>query len=166
MIDLFGSTKFIKIEVVETILSSSEEVKKIYKDKINIKDYLSNFDSYLYGVLMLPNRDINKVIDMLNNYIKYMYIPLIKEDSFYIVKSRLISEIMKIKYNKSKIYDKYIKIIKKEYKEIFNKIIDSKEEVEKRIIDNKTKEDIKDILINYYAIYEDKQFVYRIYDGK
>jgi len=113
MRDLFGSTKYIKFGVLETILSSSnavndllelEEQKKLEGD-FSFLDYLANLDSYLYGLIKLPSNDTKNLEIWINNYIKYLYIPLIEKDCIYLVKSRLIGELSKVKNKDSEIGD-------------------------------------------------------------
>ena len=84
MRDLFNSTNFIKFREIETILRSSDAVNKIIEKAINnqingkysLDDYLSNIDSYLYGIVQLPSNNIEEIKEWIKNYIQYLYITL------------------------------------------------------------------------------------------
>lgn len=168
MRDLFGSTKYIKFGVLETILSSSNAVSDLLKleglennleEDFSFLDYVSNLDSYLYGLIILPPEDIKKLSIWLNNYINNLYIPLLEKDSLYLVKSKLISEIFKLKTQNSKIDPKLkntclrVLDILESVSESYKKEIETS--LEKRIDD----EYIKDYLKIYNTIYNDNCFL-------
>jgi len=155
MRDLFGSTSFIEFEVLETILGSSDAVKKILHGEDNLyklEDYVSNMDSYLYGVSIIPPEDVTLVNLWIKNYIDYLYIPLINTDSLYIVKSRFIKEIL----NKTSRMDKKVRtyINDEIYNEIRRIIVYNKEILQSRLSDLRNDKNIESYLKNYYSIYE------------
>ncbi len=163
MRDLFGSTSFIKFEVLETILSSSDELESLLtkKEDSSFLDLISNLDSYLYGLIMLKKEN-DEIKKWLNNYIFILYMNLIKRNSLYIVKSYLLKEIMNVDNDSSRIditIKDYIKEIKEKIKET---IQNSKTNLEKEL------EKIYDIgfLKNYYEIYKDKSFITKISKDK
>lgn len=168
MRDLFGSTKYIKFGVLETILSSSNAVSDLLKleglennleEDFSFLDYVSNLDSYLYGLIILPPEDIKKLSIWLNNYINNLYIPLLEKDSLYLVKSKLISEIFKLKTQNSKIDPKLKNTCLRVLDTLENVSESYKKEIEisleKRIDD----EHIKDYLKIYNTIYNDNCFL-------
>ncbi len=171
MRDLFGSTKYIKFGVLETILSSSnavndllelEEQKKLEGD-FSFLDYLANLDSYLYGLIKLPSNDTKNLEIWINNYIKYLYIPLIEKDCIYLVKSRLIGELSKVKNKDSEIGDNLKDICLETLDFILATVEYKKEELERKLTSMINDEYIQEFLINYYNIYEDKEFIKTIY---
>lgn len=175
MRDLFGSTKYIEFEVLETILSSSnavnslleyEDNKNIFEERYTFLDYLSNLDSYLYGLMLLPPEDITKLKIWINNYIKYLYLPLIEKDNLFIVKSKVISEIIKIKKYTTRIDKKITEICTSILDLILVNIRNKKQDLEIKILKELENENIIDYLVNYYNIYEDKKFIKELYHKK
>jgi len=171
MRDLFDSTNFIKFGDVETILSSSDAVTKliegeqvISEDRYTLNDYLSNLDSYLYGVVQLLGENIEEIKKWIFNYIEYLYIPLVNRNPLYIVKSRFINEIFKLEENRSRIDENL-----KSY--LLDRIIidlkydfDLKEQiVEELLLENKDEKNFIEYLVNYYNIYRNKEYINKIY---
>ncbi len=156
MRDLFGSTSFIKFRVLETILSSNIELKKLLErenDK-DFLDYVSNIDSYLYGIILLKVEN-NDVKLWLNNYIFDFYIPLINKNSLYIVKSYLLKEILNVNEKNSRIDESIKSFIKEINTKIKDTIYNKQEDLK-----NKLKENLDiDYIKNYYQIYKDKSFI-------
>lgn len=171
MRDLFGSTKYIKFGVLETILNSSNAVNDLFEleGQENIEgdytfiDYISNLDSYLYGLIQLPPENKIRLKLWINNYIKYLYIPLVEKDCIYIVKSRFMGEMGKVKKPNTKI-DKSIQEICNEIIEFtLTQIEKEKTKIENKLITILEEENIIEYLINYYNIYNDKEFIKKIY---
>lgn len=173
MRDLFGSTSFIKFRVLETILSSSDAINKLLEFEKNknefqgdytFLDYLSNIDSYLYGLVIFPSVDDKNIKKWLNNYIHYLYIPLIKRDSIYILKSRLIIEIFKIKDEKSRINENIKSYIKNDIFNYLEEVVLNNEESLIEKLDNlQNEEEFVEYLLNYYSIYKNRKYIEKVY---
>lgn len=172
MRDLFGSTNFIKFGVVETILSSSDAVNRLLhgeedgnlEEGYTLDDYLSNIDSYLYGLALLPIDNVSEAKVWIKNYILYLYIPLIEKDSMYIVKSRFVSEIFKIKDNSSRIDDSIKDFILSEVYGYLSSAVSFKEdELQERLKFLINDELFLEYLIIYYDIYRNSKFIKDIY---
>jgi hypothetical protein len=172
MRDLFGSTNFIKFGVVETILSSSDAVTKLLNGEeegslesgYTLDDYLSNIDSYLYGLVMLPVEDNSKLELYIRNYILYLFIPLIEKDSLYIVKSRFVDEIFKLESDNSRIDASIREFILSDITLYLKSVFDSKEEeVQIKLKNFINSEYFLEYLNNYFDIYRNKSFVEDIY---
>lgn len=155
MRDLFGSTSFIEFEVLETILGSSDAVKKILDEKdsaYKLEDYISNIDSYLYGISIIAPKDIEEVKLWISNYIDNLYIPLIKRDSLYIVKSRLIKEILSDSSRMDTRVREYVDDII--YDKVKSIIDDNKEILQTKLANVRNDKNLSFYLDNYYNIYE------------
>lgn len=165
MKDLFNSTNFIKFEVLETILNSSDIVNKLLsEEKSTLDDYLSNIDSYLYGLVLLPKNDTKKVKTWIKNYILHLYIPIIEKDTLYIVKSRFVSEIFKLKTSTSRIDDSLKNyLLNNIYKYLKNTINSKEDELQIRLNNIKHDELYLDYLQIYYDIYSNKEYIKNIY---
>lgn len=172
MRDLFGSTNFIKFGVVETILSSSDAVNRLLhgeedgnlEEGYTLDDYLSNIDSYLYGLALLPVDDVSEARAWIKNYILYLFIPLIEKDSIYIVKSRFVSEIFKIKDNASRIDDSLKEFILSEVYEYLSSAVNFKEdELQEKLKTLVSDELFLEYLIIYYDIYRNSEYIKDIY---
>lgn len=173
MRDLFGSTSFIRFRTLETILSSSDAVtkllnfesnKELFEEDYTIEDYLSNIDSYLYGLVIFPSLDNVNLREWIKNYIMYLYVPLIEKDSKYIIKSKLIGEIFKIKYKKSRINESISQYILSDilvYLE--NLVLDREDEVINILDSIQDDEMFLDYLENYYSIYNNKEYIKDVY---
>jgi len=172
MRDLFGSTNFIKFGVVETILSSSNAVNELLHAEedetlekgYTLDDYLSNIDSYLYGLVLLPIDEKSDAKKWIRNYVLYLYIPLIEKDSLYVVKSRFVSEIFKLKLGISRI-DESIKdyILTDIYTYLDNAISFKEEELQERLKELINDELFLEYLLIYYDIYRNKNYIKDIY---
>ena len=172
MRDLFNSTNFIKFREIETILRSSDAVNKIIEKAINnqingkysLDDYLSNIDSYLYGIVQLPSNNIEEIKEWIKNYIHYLYIPLVNKEPLYIIKSRFINEIFKLENNSSKINEELQSFIESKIITYLKNTFDQKEEIIEKEIDEKLKDkNIIEYLKNYYNIYKNKKHIKKIY---
>lgn len=172
MKDLFDSTKYIEFGVLETILSNSNMVnnllefennKKFFEERYSFLDYLSNLDSYLYGLVLLPPENINDLKIWINNYINYLYIPLISSDCLYIVKSKLISEISKLSYNNSRINEKVLDLCQDILSKIKLSVWENKELLEHKLKNMINHEFIIDYLINYYNVYKNKEYIKELF---
>ena len=172
MRDLFSSTYFIKFGVVETILSSknavnellhADEEKKL-EEGYTLDDYLSNIDSYLFGLVLLPIEDFDSAKKWIKNYIMYLYIPLIEKDSLYILKSRFINEIFKLKKGSSRI-DISIRdyILKDIYMCLENAICFKEEDLQDKLNGLVNDELFLEYLLIYYNIYGNQDFIKDIY---
>ncbi len=172
MRDLFGSTNFIKFGVVETILSSSDAVNRllhgeedeILEEGYTLDDYLSNLDSYLYGLVFLPIDEESNAKTWIRNYIMYLYIPLIEKDSLYVLKSRFVSEIFKLKNGTSRI-DNSIKdyILSSVYSFLENAVSFKEDELQLKLKTMIDDELFLEYLLIYYDIFENKDFIKDIY---
>ena len=173
MRDLFGSTNYIEFGVLETILSSSNAVNKLlhfeenmdlFERRYTFEDYISNLDSYLYGVSILPDIELSIIKKYVNNYINYLYIPLIELDNLYIVKSRFIKEIINLKNNKSKINDKYKDFILLEIYMKLNNVVKINGDGLRTILSKLISDEFfLEYLTIYYDIYNDKSFIKNLY---
>jgi len=170
MRDLFGSTKYIKFGVLETILSSSNAVNdllnlednKTLDEEYSFLDYLSNLDSYLYGIILLPPEDLSKIKTWINNYINYLYIPLIKKDSLYLVKSKFIGEIFKLRIGSSRIDLKVKSLCMSVLKSLEKDVSDLKKDIENKLENLVNDEQIIEYLKIYKSIYNDLYFIKKI----
>lgn len=100
MKDLFKNTSFIEFKKIEKILRSKESLNEILNfhgenQKYTFDDYISNIDSYLYGFSILPPEDLNDLILWIHNYINYLYIPLVKNKSLYVLKCNFATNLIK-----------------------------------------------------------------------
>lgn len=172
MRDLFGSTSFIKFGVVETILSSSNAVNELLhgeedenlEEGYTLDDYLSNIDSYLYGLVLLPIDKVNEAKIWIRNYILYLYIPLLERDSLYALKSRFVSEIFKLKTGVSRIDDSIKKYILSDIYSYLENAVSFKEyELQERLNDLTHDELFLEYLLIYYDIYKNKDYIKSIY---
>lgn len=172
MRDLFGSTNFIKFGVVETILNSSDAITKLLNGEedgnlesgYSLDDYLSNIDSYLYGLVLLPIDDNSKLKLWIKNYILYLYIPLIEKDSIYIVKSRFVDEIFKLETLNSRIDSSIKDFILNDIINYLKSAINSREEeVQRKLMEYIDSEYFLEYLVNYYDIYRNKNYIKDIY---
>jgi len=172
MRDLFGSTNFITFGVVETILSSSDAVDKllhgeetgILEKGYTLDDYLSNIDSYLYGLLLLPIDNIDEVKIWIKNYILYLFIPLIEKSPLYIVKSRFICEIFKLNDSSSRIQDNIREFILEDlYKYLDSSIKSKEDEVKESLLKYIDQDVFIDYIVNYFYIYSNKMFIQDVY---
>lgn len=172
MRDLFGSTSFIKFGVVETILSSSNAVNEllhgeedeILEEGYTLDDYLSNIDSYLYGLVLLPIDKISEAKTWIKNYILYLYIPLLERDSLYALKSRFVSEIFKLKLGNSRIDDSIKDYILSDIYNYLDNVVSFKEnELQERLNSLVDDELFLEYLLIYYDIYRNKEYVKNIY---
>ncbi len=168
MKDLFGCANFIKFKYLEIILGNSSELSKLIDcnnyEKYSIDDYVSNMDSYLYGLIIFPMENISELKIWIKNYIIYLYIPLIERDKSYIYKSKLVSEIFKIKNDKSRCESK-IKdfILNNIFKFLEGTLYNYEEEVIKLLDENIESDMFLDYLDNYYTIYKNKDYIRKIY---
>lgn len=172
MRDLFGSTNFIKFGIVETILSSSDAVNNLLQHEEDgvleegyvFNDYLSNIDSYLYGLVLLPVSNVCEVKKWIRNYIFYLYIPLVLKDVIYIVKSRFVREIIKIKSKECRIDESIRSFIITDVYDFLINTINLKEDELKSRLDKFVKDELfLEYLVVYYDIYKNKEYVIEVY---
>lgn len=169
MKDLFYNTKFIKFELLETILNSTNLLNKLLyniDDPVfcgyTLDDYISNIDSYLFGLVLMPSNDSKELIKWIKNYMFYLFIPVIEVNSIYIVKSKLISEIFKINSSSSRIVNDMKSLILEEvFLSLKDKVFSKEEDIQNIIL--KQDDFFLDYLIRYYDIYENKNFIKNIY---
>lgn len=101
--------KYIPISFIEDLLNSKKiesflKEYKHYNNNYTLLDYISNMESYIYAYLMLDieNDQLLYIVDILNNYINFVILPLSKRKPLILIKSKLCKIMIKI-YNNNEV---------------------------------------------------------------